>query len=274
MEQLTNLLNELLGSFIGGFPKMLLALFVFFVGWLVAKMIARLIERLLRTIKVDQLAAKLNEIEFIEKASFDIVPSKIFSKIVYYLLLLIVTIVATDILDIQAVSDLVRDVLNYIPNVIAAILVLAIGLLLAQFLQKIAVTTMKSLGIPSAKVIGAFIFYFIFLMTVITALTQIGIDTNFISNNLTVIIGGGVLAFGLGYGLASRDTMANFLASFYSRDKVSIGDVIQVDGLKGEIIKMDSTSLVLLTESNREIIMPLSRLTTSPIEIIQRGEME
>lgn len=274
MERITTLLNELLSSFTSIFPKILMAVLVFFIGWIVAKTVSRIIQRILRTLKVDQLAEKLNEIDFIDKSNFTIVPSKILSNIIYYMILLVVTIVATEILDIQAVSDLVRDIINYIPNVIAAIIVLAIGLLLAQFLQKLVVTTMQSLGIPSAKVIGAFIFYFIFLMTVITALTQIGIDTNFISNNLTVIIGGGVLAFGLGYGLASRDTMANFLASFYSKDKVGLGDVIIVEGLQGEIIKMDSTSLVLWTEEKREIILPLSRLTTSPIEIISRGELE
>ncbi len=273
MNRITELFNELITNFIQVFPKIAYALVIFLVGWLIARLVAFVVERVLRTIKVDKLAEKLNEIDFIDRSNFTIKPSRILAKMLYYLILLVFTIVATEVLDIQAVSDLVRDIINYIPNVFAAIIVLTIGLLFAQFLKNIVTTAMQSLGIPSAKIIGAFIFYFVFLMTAVTALTQIGIDTDFISNNLTVIIGGGVLAFGLGYGLASRDTMANFLASFYSKDKVYIGDVIGLDGLEGEVIKMDSTSLILLTKDDREIIIPLSRLTISNIEIVQRGEL-
>ena len=270
-ERILLILNELYTSFARAFPNFLAALAVFIIGYIIARMVAGLVDRVFRSLGINRLGEKLNEVDFIEKSNINIVPSKILSKIVYYILLLIFTIVATEILNIAAVSQLVRDIINYVPSVIAAIAILIIGLLIAQALQKIVLTTIQSLGIPSAKIIAAFIFYFVFLMTIITALTQLGIETNFIATNITAIIAGGVLAFGLGYGLASKDTMANFLASFYSKDKINLGDVIAVDGVKGEVIRIESTSLRIRAE-DKEVIIPLSKLTTGNVEIYSKND--
>jgi len=266
MDKILTILNTLADNFLDAFPRILGALIIFIVGWIIAKVVAYVIKRLLSSIGIDKLAEKLNEIEFIEKSSFNIVPSQVLSKVAYYVLLLLFTIVSSEYLAIDAVTGLVRDILNYIPSLIAALLVLVVGLLIAQFIQSILVTTLKSLGVPSAKIIGVFIFYFIFLMSVITALTQVGIDTDFISNNLSIIIAGCVFAFALGYGLASKDMMANFLASFYSKEKLRIGDIITISNVKGEVIKIDSVSITLLT-NNSNVIIPLSKLTSETFEI-------
>lgn len=266
MDKIFEILNKLYENVSNAFPRILGALIIFIIGYIVAKVIAYVIKRVLRTIGIDKVAEKLNEIEFIAKSNFEVVPSQVLSKIAYYILLLLFTIVASEYLAIEAVTGLVRDILDYIPNLVAALMVLVIGLLIAQFIQNILATTLKSLGVPSAKIVSVFVFYFIFLMSVITALTQIGIDTDFIANNLSIIIGGCIFAFALGYGLASKEMMANFLASFYSKEKIKIGDIITISGVKGEVIKIDSASLTLLTQ-NSNVVIPLSKLSSETFEI-------
>lgn len=266
MDRIRIIFEQLFNNFADAIPRFLGAIIIFLIGYAIAKLIAFVIRRVLSTLGVDRVAEKLNEIEFIDKAKVKIVPSNVLSKLLYYVILLVFTIVAAEYLDVDAVTGMVRDILNYIPSLIAGLLVLVIGLLLAQFIQNILVTALRSLGVPSAKIIGAFVFYFVFLMAVITALTQVGIDTNFISSNLSIIIAGCVFAFALGYGLASKDMMANFLASFYSKEKIKIGDLISINDMKGEVIKVDSTSVTLLS-SNSRIIIPLSKLTSESFEI-------
>ena len=269
ISRILTLLTDLLESFLSVIPNVLGAILVFIIGWIVAKIFGGITGRILRSIGIDGLAAKLNEIEIVQQSNIKIIPSRLFSKIVYYILLLIFSIVAAEILQIEPVSQLILDILNYIPQLISAALVLVIGVLVADVIKNIVLTTTQSLGIPSAKIIGAFVFYFVLLMSIVTALTQIGIDTKFISTNLSVIIGGAVAAFALGYGLASKDTMSNFLASFYSKDRFVIGDVISVDGTKGEIIYMDNNSLTLQTEDS-QVIIPLSMLSKGKIEIYNK----
>jgi len=82
-----------------------------------------------------------------------------------------------------------------------------------------------------------------------------------------MIIGGMVLAFSISYGLASRNFVSNYLASFYINDKFEIGDQIIIDGIQGEIIELDKTSCVLKTQ-NGKMIIPLSQLTQKNVEVI------
>lgn len=267
LDQILDILKQLLYNFADVVPNILGAFLVFLVGWIIAKIVATVVKKVLESIKIDQLAEQLNEIDFISNSNVKIIPSTVLSKLLYYVILLLFSIVATEILNVAPVSKLVSDILLYIPNVFAAMIVLFIGLLLADFIKGIVQTATQSMGIPSFKLIGSVVFYFIFIMTIITAIKQMGIEADFIETNLSYIIGGGVFAFALGYGLASKETMANFLASYYSKDKLRVGETVAVNGFKGEIIEMNSTSMILRSEDKRKIIIPLSKLTAESIEV-------
>jgi hypothetical protein len=127
-------------------------------------------------------------------------------------------------------------------------------------------TVCLSIGITSGKMIASAVFYFLFVTVAVSALAQAKINTDFISSNLTVIIGSAALAFSFGYGLASRDLMANYLAGYYNRKKVRLGDDVRIIGVRGKVVVLDSTSLILQT-TDRAIVIPLSKLTTEKVEI-------
>ncbi|MEM1320906.1 MAG: mechanosensitive ion channel domain-containing protein [Bacteroidota bacterium] len=258
------ILTDLLKAFASSIPSFFNAVLVIILGWIISRVLSRTIGRLLRTVGIDKLGDRLNDIDLVSKSQFTIVPSKFLAKIIYYVLLLLTITAATDILGIEEVSKLVSNIINYIPLMLSALILMIIGLILADFVKGIVYTACKSIGLPSANIIAGFVFWFIFLTGFVSALAQAQINTSFITSNLTVIIGGGVFAFGLGYGLASKDIMANFLASFYSKDRFNLGDVISIDGVKGEIIAVDKSALTLQTEEVK-VIIPLSRLTSETV---------
>lgn len=259
-------LQVLANSFFSKLPNFLGAIVLFIVGWLIAKLVASIVRKFLRRIKIDALGEKLNEIELVEKSNVRIVPSKILSKIVYYVVFLIFIIAGTDVLGMPEVSNLVSSVINYIPTLISALLFLIIGLLVCDFLRKTILTTCKSLGIPSAGMISSFIFYFLLINVVLVALGQAGIDTDFIASNISIILGGVVLAFGLGYGLASRSIFSNMLASFYDKDKFKVGDKITYAGRTGSVIDITRSSIILRTETGK-LIVPLHKISQEDIEL-------
>ncbi|MFZ2900555.1 MAG: mechanosensitive ion channel domain-containing protein [Saprospiraceae bacterium] len=271
MTPIKDIFYDVLGQFAAVLPNLAGALAVLLIGWLISRGLRKLVKTLLSRTGIDQLAERLNQIEIMEKARIRIVPSVLLSKILYYILMLVVALAATDILGIQAVSDLMVDIINYIPNLLTAVIVLFIGLLFADFIKGIVLSTAKSLGIPSANLIANFLFYFLLIAVAMSALGQARIDTEFLATNLTIIIAGGVAAFAIGYGLASRDVMANFIASFYSSKKVAPGDVIKVGEVTGTVKVMDNTSITLEGEEKQIIILPLSKLTTEKVEILKQA---
>ena len=268
MSPIGDIFYDLLRQFLAVLPSLTGALLILLIGWLIAKSLSRLIKKLLSRSGVDALAERLNRIEIVEKARIRIVPSVLLAKVIYYVLMLVIALAATDVLGIEAVSNLMADIIAYVPNLLTAFLLLFVGLLFADFVKGIVFSATKSIGIPSAGLIANFIFYFILISVAMSALGQAGIDTEFLRANLTILIAGGVLAFALGYGLASREMMANFIASFYSKDKVKLGDTIRIGEVQGEVVAMDNSSLTLEGEDKKLIILPLSKLTSENVVII------
>lgn len=267
LDQLKNgVFTELLARFSAAIPKLIFALLVLLIGWLIAKTIRKLMNRILAGMGVDRLAERLNDIDIVQRSGMRIAISGVLSQMVYYLLMLGFVIFATDILGIPAITQMVRDLVDYLPALFSAFVLFLLGLFLADMVRGIALAACQSMGLPSARIISTAIFYFLFITAAISALAQARINTGFMAINLSIIIGTLALAFAVGYGLASRDLLANYLASGYNRNKVQIGDDVRIIGMRGKVITMDATSLTLQTH-NSEIIIPLSKLASEKVEI-------
>ncbi len=262
----SGMLGELVSGFINGVPNFVSAIVIILLGLIISKFVAKMILKLLQSINADKIGEKLNSIDIIAQSNIQIKISEFFSKIIYYVLVLFFLVMATDVLNMPAVSELVAGIFKFIPNVISALIFLIIGLLIADFIKNIVYTACNSLGIPSAKLISSFLFYFLLINVIISALSQAKINTEFLSQNISLVIGGGVLAFAIGYGLASKNVVANYLASFYSKDKFKVGDRVTINDVTGNISELDKTSITIDTQ-NSKVIIPLSKVTSEKIEI-------
>ncbi|MBC7775811.1 MAG: mechanosensitive ion channel [Phycisphaerae bacterium] len=258
---------QLIAQFSVFFPKFIGALTILFVGWLVSRTVGKILSKVLAKIGVDRLAEMFDDIDLVQRTGvLKDKLSAIIAKIVYYMMMLIFIIAATETLGVQAITQLFTDLMNYLPSLLTASVVFMLGLFLADMVQGAVVTLCQSLGVASAKMIGSIVFYFLFVTVAVTALTQAKINTEFISSSLVMLIGAGALAFAFGYGLASKDLVSNYLASYYNKNKVRVGDDVRIIGERGKVVLIDSTSIILQT-SERAIIVPLSKLTTEKVEV-------
>ncbi len=269
MEGLLDALRDQGYAMLAIIPNLVKALAILLVGYIIAKIIARIIRRLLKTIGADKLAERLNNIELISKSNIEIVPSALFSKMLYYLIILIFLMASVDALGMKPVSDLMTSVITYLPKALSAFLVLLIGIFICDLVKKIVMTTCQSLGIPAAKLIANVVFYFLFLNVIMITLKQAELQTAFMEANISIILGGVIFAFSIGYGLASRPLMANLLSAFYNKDRIRIGDIITVEDVKGEVIATDSTTVTLQTD-DAKVIIPLSKLSKEKFAIHER----
>ena len=257
---------ELLKRFSEAAPKIFFALLVLLIGWLIASAIRRVVRRVLASLQVDRLAERLNDIDIVQRSGMRIQISSVVAQMMYYVLMLGFIIFATDMLGIPTITDMVRDLINYLPALFSAFVLFLLGLFLADMIRGMVMTTCQSMGIPSAKMISSGVFYFLFITIAVSALAQAKISTGFIASNLTVAIGAFALAFAIGYGFAARDLVANYLASHYNRNKVRIGDDISIGGVRGKVVMIDSTSLILQTPE-RAIIVPMSKMTRENVDV-------
>lgn len=262
-------LSEMFLGLIAALPKLTLALILLLTGIIIANVISIIVKKSLNRLNLDRFTDKLNQIDFFYKNNIRIKLSNIAAIVVKYLILLVVIMTVVGVLDMPVLAQLIQDIIKWLPNLIAAFIVMIGGLLIGVSLQNVVISTCKSLGIPSANMIGSFVFYFVFINVVIVALSQAQINTAFFAQNISIIIAGIVLAFSIGYGLASKDLAASFLASYYTKEKLNIGDKVKINNVEGYIIDVDKSSITLRDE-NKDVIIPLNKVLLNNIEIYRK----
>ena len=89
-------------------------------------------------------------------------------------------------------------------------------------------------------------------------LSQAEIDTTFLSQNISIILGGIVAAFAIGYGLASKDLMSNLVAAFYTKKQFNVGDKVTIEGETGVITSTENSKIEIKTESGK-VVIPFSK---------------
>ena len=236
-----------------------------------SRIVTTILKRLLVAVGVDRLGAKLSEIDVVARAGAEVSLSTVLSRVLYYFLMLVVAVAATDVLGMEVVSGLVASAIEYVPDLVVGLVLLVVGAILADALREVATVTCRGLGVPAAGMIGSLVFWFVFVAIAITALTQARLETDFIIANLSIVLAGLALAFALAYGLAARPLMGGFLAQFYNRGKVNPGDRVALDGHEGVVRVIDRTSLTLEGDDGRLVIVPLSRLQTETIVVLERA---
>jgi len=246
-------------------PKLVTAIVILLVGLILAKTVKKLVKKVLVTAKVDKLGDQLNEIDVISKANMKIEISTIASSILYYFIMLMVLILSTTALGMPEVTQLISDILIFLPNILVALIIMVLGTLLADAIKNMVLTTLKSLGVPSATMISNVLFYFLFINIILIALKQAKIETNFLEQNISILIAGVIAAFAIGYGLASKDTMSNMLASLGSKNLFKLGDKITIDGVTGSISNIEKGKVSIDTGSSI-VVFPLSQATNQKVE--------
>ncbi|NID11522.1 mechanosensitive ion channel family protein [Fibrivirga algicola] len=266
---LINTFQTLIAQFINFVPKFIGAGVVLAIGILVAKMLSAVVQRVLKGAGFDRFGEKLNEIDLIRQLQTEIKLSEIVSKVLYYFILLVFITAATETLGIAAITGMVTSLVNFIPKLIAAAIMLQVGVLVADVLKQGVVSLCASFGISSGRLLGMVVFFFFLIITIISALGQAGINTELLESSFNLLIGAVFLAFAVGYGLASRDVMANILSSFYAKNKFKEGQTIRIEGITGQVLQVDNTSLTLRTGESTTTI-PMQMLQTKTIEFLDK----
>ncbi len=264
---LINILQSLIAQLVAFIPNLITALVILLIGVLLARLVATVLNKVLLASGIDKLGEKLNEIDIVRSMNTEIKFSAIIAKVLYFFIVMVFVTSASEMLGVAAITGLVTSLVNFVPKLIVAAVMLLIGVVVAEALKKGVISLCASFNIASGRLLGTVVFTFFLVITIISVLGQAGINTELLESSFNLIIGGIILAFAVGYGLASRDVMANLLSAFYSKSKFKEGQRIQVEGISGEIISVDTTSLTLRTGTSTTTI-PMQLLQTKTVEFL------
>ena len=250
-------------------PNLVGALLLLLIGWLIAKGVSLAIRKVLQSKTMHRMTERLNKLAVLQRSDVSVDSVRIISQFVYWVILLIFFVAASETLGWTAVSRTLNNLINYLPALLSAIVIALIGLYLAQTIRSVIRAALHSLQVGAAKLIGNLAFYLIASIVILTALEQAGVDTRIVTANLTLMIGAVVGAFAISFAIASRHVLENILASFYGRKNFAVGDKIRLGEVEGTIVRIDSVSVVISTGTS-EMVVPAHTLVTERIEKVGR----
>ncbi|MGB0838834.1 MAG: mechanosensitive ion channel family protein [Chitinophagales bacterium] len=268
---ITESLSTIVTNFMEGAPRVLGALLLLIIGRYVGKFVTYLVKKALNKSKFDTIADRFNASEMLEKGNIEMTPTELIAKFIYWIILLFFFVLASESLGLTIVSQKINELINFIPSLFSALVIFTIGAYIASFFREVINATTASLGFSGGRFIGSFVFYFFMIIITLTALDQIGVDTSIIKNNLILIIGAVLLAGSISYGIASRHVLSNILASYFSRKTFEVGQVIRLDDIEGEIVKIDSVAITIQTKQNK-VIVPTQELIMNRIHLLKEAE--
>ncbi len=248
-------------------PNLLGALMILLGGWLITKLVLVILKKFLLLTKVDRFTEKVGAMDIFGNNEVKFKISAVILSFVKWIMLLGFMIVAADIMSWAIVSSEIGNLLRYLPKLFSAIVLFGIGLYIANFIKKTILGVFGSFQLAGARIIGTAVFYIIMVFMAVTALNQAGIDTTIITNNITIILGSVLLALSIGFGLGSKDVIADLLKTFYARKNYAPGDRIRFNDIEGVIETIDNISMTLRTEKGKTVI-PIKEITGNTIEVL------
>jgi hypothetical protein len=202
---------------LGAIPRILGFIFVVAIGWFVSTILARAVTGLLRAIRFDELARKSGLADFLAKMGTGTDSAGVVAGLVKWLVRIVVLLVAFDVLGLPAVSDVMRQLLLWLPNLVVAIFVLFIGGIAARALGNIVRGATAESGFSNPETLANVVRTAVWAFAIVVAINQLGIATNLINTLFTGFVGALAVALGLAFGLGGRDLASRTLENWYDQ---------------------------------------------------------
>ncbi len=239
-------------------PQILAGLLIVTVGWLVARILASLSSKLLQRVGFNGACERAGLTNLLRSSGYKKDSSWLVGRFVFWMLLLLFILSAAETIHMQALSTALQRVVNYIPNLIAVVLILVFGFLLARFMGSLTRGAASQAGLDFNELLGKITTYTIQFATVVIALSQLQIDSSVLNTAFGAVIGAFALGFGLMIALGGKDVARNIIAGVYARKSLRTGQRIQIDDVSGTILEIGSvntrveyaTGIALVSNSN------------------------
>ncbi len=203
--------NALSGVF-SFIPRLVGFLVILLVGWLVGIAVDKTLTALLRKVGFERLSNRIGMTNLERRMGMKMDSAQLLGRVAFWFIFLLFLVPATDALGLPTVSSTLTTLVDYIPNIFVAILVLFLGTLLGVFVGDIVRGTSTASKMGNPQIFGNITRWAIIGFSCLIALQQLQIAPALITVLFTAIVGALALAFGLSFGLGGREAAQHLLS--------------------------------------------------------------
>ncbi len=267
-DDISQFIENLLDGTLSILPKILTAVVVLLIGFLLGKLVQRLVRKLILYINEAmnlKLQARRLNIDLKSSASF-------ISAAFFWVIISITILTCIHVLELDFLKDLLDRVVGYFPNIIAAIVIVFVGIIAGRLLGDLIASAATQSGIVADRsFLSHVVRYFILVIAIIIAADQLGIEIGFLIDVIDIILAALLFGAALAFGLGAKTSVMNILGSHYARKNYEIGTKIEYGGIVGTIVKISDHAVHLETMKGLQII-PSKDFSEASITIIREDE--
>lgn len=211
--------------FFSAVPRLIGFGVILIVGWFIASLIGRALAALLKAAHFNQFADRAGVSGFLQQSGAGGDASGAIGAITKWFIRLIALMVAFDALGLPAVSDVLRQLLMWLPNLVVALVALVIGGIAANALGGVVRAAAEEGGLERPDFLAKVAKVAVWAFAVVVAINQIGVATTLVNTLFMATVGAVALALGLSFGLGGRDTAAAIVRRWHERGRREAGRV-------------------------------------------------
>lgn len=210
-------LTTAMALFFSAIPKILGFVVILVVGWIIASIVAKAVDALLHAVKFNSVAERSGFSGFVHTMGIKSDTASFLGNIAKWFVRLITLVVAFDALGLPAVSDVLRQFLLWLPNLVVALVVLVIAGLLANALAGIVRGATAEAGFTNPDLAANVARIGVWAFAIVVAVNQIGVAATLVNTLFMAFVGALALAAGLAFGLGGRDTAGEIVREWRAR---------------------------------------------------------
>jgi hypothetical protein len=181
------------------------ALFILLAGWLISKLVKFLVAKFFKVLKFDELAERIELNKLLKKGGIPFRASELIGLIFYWLGIVITLVVAVNAIGVAMASDLLNRIVLYVPNIVAAIFILILGMFIATVLRNIVKTAATNAGLSQGHLLSKIVEILVIVFAVMITLETLNISPRIVELIISIFLASFGLAFALAFGFGCQD---------------------------------------------------------------------
>lgn len=234
-------------------PALAAAVGLLLAGLLLGRMLSWLARRSMRAL-VERVARTPSLSSAIQQSGVATQAPVVVGAIAFWVVFVFFVAAAMETVGLPVVTASVSRVAYYLPNVLAAVVVVFVGLIVGNVLGGVATRAAAGTGALLGRTVGGLVRGAVVLVAAVVAIEQVGIQANVLIVVVAVVVGAALAGAGLAFGLGARTAVSSIIASHYVAQAYSVGQVVRLNGIEGKIIQLTPTAVFLEVPEGRAMI--------------------
>jgi hypothetical protein len=200
-------------------PTLVGALVLLVFGWMLSHYMGRMISVVLTKLGFEKASLRSGVHTFLKQSGTRHTASQLIGELSKWFVRLIFVQACASVLAMPQVTQVINNIILFIPKVVVAMVILVAGSLISQFLANTVRGSTTKIGGSNPLFLAKLTHYSIMGFAVIGAISQLEIAPAIVNILFTAFVSSIALAVGLAYGLGGQDVASEIWKNWYRNTK-------------------------------------------------------